>query len=200
VMAIYPGWWGDFPLWFGRPITGVSVRGNVICGGLTKMIYEAVWDALDREGEPSKLREGERVVDAVDLGDVVSEGEHAFRIDGAPGHVAMKLLPHPRRPGTELWDAGRVLPPGARIGVALRGFVPSRSASLLFRLAPPGPGTLAVEVGKEAHLEVTVRPRDGWVELSVLIAADRVEEQLDLHVSAPKTELVLYHLWGIQSD
>ncbi len=47
VMAIYPGWWGDMPAWFGRALDGVSVRGNVICGGLTKMIYRAHWEVLD---------------------------------------------------------------------------------------------------------------------------------------------------------
>jgi hypothetical protein len=93
VMAIYPGWWGDMPAWFGTPIDGVSVRGNVICGGLTKMIYAAHWEALDAGEFPTSLvAESEHVVDDADFGDLLSEADHRYHIDGAPGFVAMKLL------------------------------------------------------------------------------------------------------------
>ena len=71
-MAIYPSWWGDFPLWFGTPLGGVSVRGNVICGGLTKMIYQTHWEALDHSSSPAFSPIG-RLLDEVDPGDVIDE-------------------------------------------------------------------------------------------------------------------------------
>src|SRR2546430_12624155 len=37
--------WGDLPVWFGRRLTEVPVRGNVICGGSEKVIYRADWQA-----------------------------------------------------------------------------------------------------------------------------------------------------------
>ena len=86
VLAIYPGWWGDFPLWFGAPLDGVSVRGNVICGGLTKMIYEARWDALDGGGAPATPSgAGLRAVARIDVADVLSEAEHDYETRGALG-------------------------------------------------------------------------------------------------------------------
>ncbi len=32
-MALYPSWWGDLPILFGRRVASVPVFGNVICGG-----------------------------------------------------------------------------------------------------------------------------------------------------------------------
>jgi hypothetical protein len=66
-MAIYPSWWGDLPLVFGKRLVGVPVFGNVICGGSEKVIYRASWGPLERAARPRLLREGERVVDEVDV-------------------------------------------------------------------------------------------------------------------------------------
>jgi hypothetical protein len=94
VMAIYPTWWGDLPVMFGKRLVSVPVVGNVICGGAEKVIYKADWSALDRAGQPRSLREGERVLDELDVADLISEKAHdyAFPRPGM-GFVAFRVLP-----------------------------------------------------------------------------------------------------------
>jgi hypothetical protein len=80
LLAIYPGWWSDFPLWFGTRVGEVPVRGNVICGGASKVLYRPRWEPLDHSGVPFSLANGERVLDSVDPADLVSEKEHDYRL------------------------------------------------------------------------------------------------------------------------
>jgi disulfide bond formation protein DsbB len=199
VLAIYPGWWGDFPVWFGDPIGGVSVRGNVICGGPTKMIYHARWDPLDGGGAPAvpTLR-GFQTVAQIDVGDVLSEEEHECKVEGAPGFVTMKLLPHPADPSRRLWDGGRVLPPGAALSFTVRRLASARPAELVLRLAPPQDAHLDLEVGGARLARLVVTPKDGWVELSAPIAARHLERDLTVTLRAGGAEVVLYHAWVLQ--
>ncbi|HEX7670830.1 MAG TPA: hypothetical protein VF395_14645, partial [Polyangiaceae bacterium] len=199
VMAIYPGWWGDFPLWFGHPAFGVSVRGNVICGGLTKMVYSADWRALDVEQRPNvRLEPGYHRVDSIDFGDIVSEPDHHYRMTGAPGFVAMKLLECPERASGELWDAGRVVPPGASVEFSLDGFAAGIPARLLVRTAPTVAATLHFRLGGQALGDAELRPSNRWQETFIEIPAGLVTPHLGLSIRADQGEVVLYHLWGVQ--
>lgn len=193
LMAIYPGWWGDFPLWFGKALGGVSVRGNVICGGLTKMVYETRWAALDHGRAPSGPA-FRRVADEVDPGDVVNEKSHRLRVDGAPGFVDMKLLPHPAEPTLELWDAGRVVPPGASLSFTTSANG-TRSRRLVMRLAPAQPALLRVSVAGAPARELELRPTEGWSEQSVDLPPGSAGT---VTVSAEKNEVILYHLWIVE--
>jgi hypothetical protein len=207
VMAIYPSWWGDFPLWFGRELGGVSVRGNVICGGLTKMIYAANWDALDDGHAPATpLEEKEEIVDELDLGDILSEAPHHYAIHGAPGYVGMKLLERPRNadldpysdPPRPLWDAGRVLPPGASIEFTMQGFSSGVPARIWIRSAPSQPASVTVRVGEHALPTVALKGTDGWLEVPVSVPKEDVTGALHVTLSADQNEVTLYHLWGSQ--
>jgi hypothetical protein len=222
VMAIYPGWWGDMPAWFGTPIDGVSVRGNVICGGLTKMIYRSHWEALDTGKAPSTLAPGkERVVDEADFGDLLSEAEHRYRIDGAPGFVSMKLLSASSsgksaaldagrrdavragaasdvKPPPAIWDAGRVVPPGSSLSFSIRGFTKGRGARLVVRTAPSQPAELAVRIDGTELPPVPLDSGDAWYEASIDVPDRLVEKDMTVVVTILKNELVLYHLWGVE--
>lgn len=229
LMAIYPGWWGDMPAWFGTPVDGVSVRGNVICGGLTKMIYRAHWEALDAGNLPSSLSpERETVVDETDFGDLLSEAAHRYRISGAPGFVAMKLLSGssggksaeldddddpdsddsdvPRvavdvkRGGgaAAIWDAGRVVPPGASVTFTLDGFVPQRAARFVVRTAPSQPGELAIRVDDAPLPNVQLRSGDSWYEAGIDVPARFVRKKMTVTLTVLRNETVLYHLWGLE--
>ncbi|MEZ4295196.1 MAG: hypothetical protein R3B70_09495 [Polyangiaceae bacterium] len=115
VMAIYPTWWGDLPLLFGKRITGVPVFGNVICGGSEKVIYRADWSPMDRDGLARSLRPGEAVIDELDTADLVSEKAHNYEFPHpSAGFVAFRLLADPAAPSRDLFDAGRVIAPGQR--------------------------------------------------------------------------------------
>ncbi|HVW28407.1 MAG TPA: hypothetical protein VHC69_23750 [Polyangiaceae bacterium] len=230
IMAIYPSWWGDMPAWFGTPVDGVSVRGNVICGGLTKMIYRAHWEALDAGNVPSSLSpDHERVVDEADLGDLLSEAAHGYRISGAPGFVAMKLLSAPaggksaelddvdadddalrRRsavPGAKdgsgavaIWDAGRVVPPGASITVTLRGFSPEHSVRLVARTAPSQSGALAIRVEGTSLPDVPLKSGDSWYEADIDVPPGLVQGRMTITITVLENEMVLYHLWGLEAQ
>ena len=199
VLAIYPGWWGDFPLWFGHPAFGVSVRGNVICGGLTKMVYSANWRALDFEQRPNlRLAPGDEKVDAIDFGDIVSEPAHRYRIAGAPGFVAMKLLESPERESGELWDAGRVVPPGASVEFSLDGFAAGKAARILVRTAPTAAASLRVRANGRDVGELALRAGNRWQEAFVEVPAAAVTPRIVFSIGAERGEVVLYHLWGVQ--
>jgi hypothetical protein len=201
LMAIYPNWWGDFPLWFGAPLDGVTVRGNVICGGLTKMLYAARWNALDIQQRPvTTVAPMEKVVDAIDFADIISEKAHGYVIDGALGYVAMKLLnaTGPGRP-REVWDAGRITVPGVSIRFTLDGFTPGKDVHLLVRTAPSHPAHVLAAVGKAAPLRVEIRPTDSWVEASIVVPKDQVTARMPVTVTVEGGEVVLYHLWGIEA-
>jgi len=199
LLAIYPGWWGEFPLWFGRPLSGVSVRGNVICGGLTKMLYEARWQALDAGARPvSPVLPGEVRVDEVDFGDLISEAAHAYRMTGAEGFVAMKILPHPDRSAIELWDAGRVVPPGAGLDFVLHGLHRGRAARLVVRTAPPQRASLVFRVGSSPTERRDVDPMDAWQELSVDIPGSEIGDAVSVNVKVERSEVVVYHAWVLE--
>jgi hypothetical protein len=209
IMAIYPGWWGDFPLWFGRPLDGVSVRGNVICGGLTKMMYAARWDALDAGRKPATaLPDHHFLADEVDFGDLLNEAEHGYRITGALGFVAMKLLERPgsggsaekplQSPSRGLWDAGRVVPPGASVSFTLRELTPRAPTALWIRTAPPQPTKLKIQLDGADVSVVSLAAHDGWDEEVVALPAERVGESAVVTIAVEQNEVVLYHLWGVQ--
>ncbi len=199
LLALYPSWWGVFPIWFGHRIGEVPVRGNVICGGVSKVLYEPDWTPLALESQPFELGAGERVVDSVDFGDVVSEEAHGYQLSkrGA-GHVAMKLLPHPSHVENALFDAGRVLGPGVTARFSLSGLQEGQPARLVFRAAPAQPATIRVVLDGEAAQILELEPHDGWVEYSLPLGTERVRSRLDVRLEPVKGFEVLYHLFAVQ--
>jgi hypothetical protein len=196
VLALYPTWWGELPVWFGKRMGGISVRGNVICGGQTKMIYQADWRALDRSAFPA-TRAG-RVVDTLDLADVLSEREHGFELTSAVGFVTMKILAHPVVPAEPLWDAGRILPQGSRARFALRGFEEQKPATVLLRIAPSQRARLAVSIGGGPKKSVELKPQDAWVEMPFEAPASQVGPVLDVVITVEENEAIVYHVFGLQ--
>jgi hypothetical protein len=200
VLAIYPSWWGDFPLWFGRRVDEVPVRGNVICGGASKVLYAPRWESLDKSEEPFSLREGERRVASLDLADLVSERQRGYRwSNGAIGHVLMKLLPNPTLPREDLWDAGRVVPPGVRESFTLTGLDPARKVTLIVRAAPTEPVTLRVEADPGVAVRAELPRKDGWVEQRIELGMPGVSI-LPVRIESEQGEHVLFHVWAVQPE
>jgi hypothetical protein len=200
ILAIYPGWWGDFPLWFGRRIDEVPVRGNVICGGASKVLYQARWDSLDRSEQPFSLLATERRIDGVDLADLVSERQHGYALgNGAIGHVMMKMLPNPAFSREDLWDAGRIVPPGVRQSFTLSGLDPLRPVALILRAAPTETLELALEADPNVAVRAKLPRKDGWLEQRVELGTPGVS-QLSVRIEARNAELVLFHVWAVQPE
>ena len=196
VLALYPSWWGDLPLWFASRIDEVPVTGNVICGGPAKVIYAADWRTLDDAGVPVSAGQDQRIIDSVDIADVLSERAHDYETVGAVGFVTMKVLPHPRRPSSPLWDAGRILPPGSAAQFRLSRARAHERARLLLRVAPAQPATLHVAVDGRGLSPVRLQAQDAWQEVSVEIGS--VGHETSVRVEVKDHETALYHLWVLE--
>jgi len=197
LLAIYPGWWSDFPLWFGTRVGEVPVRGNVICGGASKVFYRPRWEPLDRSGVPYSLAAGERVLDSVDQADLVSEKEHRYALSVKHvGFVFMKLLPNPARPREDLWDAARIVPPGVSESFRLQHLAPEKPLVLVLRSAPTAKTEFDVLSSGKAIAHVKLSPRDGWVETRVVLPPPGSSE-VTLEFGASPTERALFQIWAV---
>lgn len=100
-LALYPNWFGAITSHFGREIDHVTIEHNVICGGPTKVLYEADFSSMDGDAPPAGI-----VLDELDVADVVSERAHAY-VSPAPlgGWTMLDVREH-------VFDGGRVIPEG----------------------------------------------------------------------------------------
>jgi hypothetical protein len=197
VLAIYPSWWGDLPLWFGQEFARVPVRGNVICGGASKVLYRADWSPLEYSGKPLVLAPGERVVDELDPADIVNEREHAYRVGDSTAYVAMKLLLHPKneRP---LWDAGRIVPPGQSEEFELSGIDPRRPVRLVVRAAPAQPVAYRVNIDGRDAGALEFAESDRWVELPLPDFRSE-SSRVQVRFEPSSAERVSYHVFAVQA-
>lgn len=197
LLAIYPGWWSDFPLWFGTRVGEVPVRGNVICGGASKVLYRPRWEPLDRSGVPYSLEPGEHVLDSVDQADLVSEKEHGYALSVKHiGFVFMKLLPNPTRPREDLWDAARIVPPGVSESFRLGHLAAGKSLVLIMRSAPTAKSEFDVSSSGKTLGHVQLTPHDGWVETRVTLPPPGAAE-LTLEFGPSTTERALFQIWAV---
>ena len=126
VMAIYPGWWGEVPDWFGTWQSEVRITQNVICGAEEKVIYTADWSLLapDAGRPPGTLLE-------LDVADLVSEGRHRLAIEPAGQPVVARVLDLPS--DERRWDAGRVLSAEGQLSFRVPTETPAGPAILTLR-------------------------------------------------------------------
>jgi hypothetical protein len=197
LLAIYPSWWDELPLWFGTRLFEVPARGNVICGAPSVVVYKASWDSLIGSGRPSHLAAGARVTAEFDWADVTSEASASYeRMPPSGGRVAVKVLPNPSDPKRDLFDAGRNTPEGTRERFTLSGIEPKQPLALVFRVAPVAARSVPVAIDgiPVGHLEL---PRtDGWAELVLGVPpVDRTSIRVELGESG---ERVFYHVWAVQ--
>lgn len=198
-LALYPSWWEVLPLWFGKRHAEVPVRGNVICGGASKVLYRADWSPLDHSNEPFSVQGTERLIDSVDVADLLSETSHELRVHPrVAGHVAMKILSDPRVTRKGLFDAGRTLHHGVALDFRLTGFRPGEPARLLLRVAPSQTGVLGLSLGGTLLERVVLEPSDEWQEHAVLVPANRVTATLPVRIDSESEEVVLYHVFAVQ--
>jgi hypothetical protein len=196
VFAIYPSWWGDLPSWFGRRLFEVPVRGNVICGGSEKVIYRADWRALDRSAEPRTLLPGERVIDELDVADLVSEREHGYEFPRpSAGFVDAKVLGELEAGQKEMFDAGRRIPRGRSETFLLR-LTEGKKVRLIARTAPEREITARVTADGEPIGALQFQPGDGWREAAVEVPQARGLVRITI---TPETgDWVDHHVWAVE--
>lgn len=202
VFALYPTWWGKFPLWFGRHVTSVWVEGNVICGGAEKAIYAADWRLLNTGVRPATLREGEVVADALDVADIVDERQHTYQFPKPQaGFVDMRVLADPVVPTRDVLDSGRRIPEGRTESFELRSPMSAPSMRLIVRTAPSKAGRVVVTMDGRPIGELPLEPSDGWAEVSLPLPAPLPPGQPVSFTLTPRDVYgwVNYHVWLIAS-
>ena len=111
VLALYPNWFPGITGTFGHETGHVTITDNVMCGGVTKVVYDADWSTLRAPGDgPDEVFEG-TVLDELDVADVVSEAAHGYLSPAPRGGWTLFSV---RTTGTDVrrFDAGRVIPEG----------------------------------------------------------------------------------------
>jgi hypothetical protein len=192
-MAIYPSWWGDLPTVFGRRVADVPVYGNVICGGAEKVIYKADWSALDRSGRPKAIQPGERVLDELDVADLVSEQRHRYTFPHpSMGFVELRVLADPAHPERDLFDAGRVVPAGQAESARVR--VPPAGGRILVRTASGHPNEIEVRVDGRPLGRIPIAPSKGWQEPSIDLPPG-LPAEIDLALVPVEREWLDCHVW-----
>jgi hypothetical protein len=204
VLAIYPSWWGDLPTLFGHLLAEAPVHGNVICGGAAKVIYAADWSALDRGGKPRVLRSGEQILDELDVADLVSEKAHAYKFpQPAMGFVEFRVLGDVIDRRRDLFDAGRLIPPGRSERAHVR--LPERGGRLVVRTAVSRKSSVRVSINGTPIGMLELEPSTGWIEPSMTLPAGLGHEG-ELSIIPVDQEWLDCHVWilatgaGLQAE
>jgi hypothetical protein len=201
LMALYPSWWKDLPLWFGHRLLDVDIAGNLMCGASNNVLYQANWSALDTGNLPESLEPGWHVADELDVADLVSEPAHDFQLSRRQtGFVYMKLLPQRQDPSHDLFDAGRILFNGDNLRFELSQLAPRRPVRLLLRAAPHAPMRCRVISTGHDRGVVSFAVADSWVEAWLDIDSNPTADHMEFKVQAEGSECNLFHIWAIQPD
>ena len=196
VMAIYPSWWGDLPTLFGERLTQVPVVGNVICGGAEKVIYRADWSTFDGAPEPRVMEPDELLVDELDVADLVSEKAHRY-VFPTPGmgFVDFRVLADPTLPTRDLFDAGRVIPPGHSEIAVMRA--PRSGGRVVVRSAVGHRVTLQVRAGGNAIGRITLDPARSWTEASLALPPN-LSPYFQLELTPVDRDWLDCHVWILE--
>lgn len=197
VLAIFPTWWGVLPTWFSK---GVLARfpapGNVICGGYEDVLYEADWSVLGTGDAPRVAHRG-RVVDHVDVADLVSEKRHRY----APptpggGWTEMKVLPDPGDERFDMFDGGRRAAAGLAERFKLWPADPGKPADLIVRSAPWEEARLVVRIGGAEVGRIAWTPGESWVERVVSLPPPVVRDAMEIELACEGPgDCVDFHVW-----
>jgi hypothetical protein len=175
----------------------VSVRGNVICGAVNKVLYAPQWQPLDNSNTPFLRNRNSTIRAELDAADLVSERRASLTMTDTKGVVRMKMLPHPKRNDVDAWDAGRIFTEGSRVDFILVGLHPHADTTLIMRFAPAEAAKLKLVVGGFEQT-VDLSPQDAWVERSVEVPAHVVTGDTPTRLEMLEGRVLLYHLWGLQ--
>ena len=201
LLALYPSWWKELPLWFGRPVLELPIDGNVICGASSKVVYDAEWRGLNFDSPPCFLDPGWRLVDELDVADLVSESNHSYRLsERHSGYVLMKLLPHLRDPSRDLFDAGRILFQNQTASFQLDHLTPGRALRLVVRAAPAEPMRCVVRYDGRDLGQIRLQSKDSWQESGLDVSPALVKSHGKVEILSALGECNLFHIWALQPE
>jgi hypothetical protein len=108
----------------------------------------------------------------------------------------MKLLPDPKHPNEDLWDAARVVPAGVGESFTLRNLQADRPLILILRSAATVKTEFDVEVPGAPTRHVTLEPSDGWLETRVVLPAPHASTAA-LHFGPSSSERASFQIWAV---
>jgi len=200
VLALYPNWFPGITGRFGHETGRVTISDNVICGGVTKGIYDADWQALRGGAEDDAPDEpwGGPLLDELDVADVVSEEAHGYTSPAPRGGWTL-LDVRTDATGRPRFDAGRIIPEGEEESFTLAARAPSDSWVMLRTDLPPASASLRVEVAGMGVVsvpleEAAARQEPRWGLLRARLPG-ALERGARLHVIATRGSLHDFHVW-----
>ena len=204
LIAIFPSWWETLPLFFSSEvIRRFPIVGNVICGDFEHVVYRADWRLLRTGSRPRTIPAQLQVVDDLDVGDLVSERDHAYAYGPTHrnGKVTFEIL-RDVLTDTDVLDAGRRLAPGSFERFALRRAVADRPAYVFVRTAPEGNQQFRVTVRGAGMADrvtpVSLLETGGFIETPIRIEPPMAAElQVEIDAAAG-ADLVDYHVYLAQ--
>lgn len=186
--ALYPNWFPTITGTFGRKVREITIEDNVICGGPTKVLYEADFSALGG-GEARDLgvppSDVVNVMDSLDLADVESERAHDTVLPVPNGGYTTARVFDVG--GRRTFDGGRIVQGGREVSFVPRGV--SGPARVTLR-GDEGGLDVDVRVGR-GECRATAEPAAGFT-----YAACSVEvHEGDRVTLAARREGRTYHVW-----
>lgn len=163
-LAVFPEWFPTITKNFGRETFRITLAHNVISGGPAKVLYRADWEGLGERRPPASVLGAWRVVDEVDVGDVVSERAHRYR-SPAPegGWMDVAIL---EEDGLRLFDAGRIIPSATLETIALH----ARATAFALRTDRVEAPVVVGCDGREATMQEVATPGSAWKYLEAPLA------------------------------
>ena len=192
-MALYPNWFGLITSRFGAEVERVTLTDNLICAGPTKIIYRADWAALDR---PHALAErNPALIDELDVADVISESEHAYR-SPVPngGWTTLEILTDAS--GARRFDGGRIIPAGGNESfriVTSGTSIAAAQARVVVRVDAETRGIRMHTPRGTVDLVVSESPAGTWREASGTIETPVAGDELTLEAAFGQYKN--FHVW-----
>jgi hypothetical protein len=193
-VAVFEDWTDPLPIVgrrLARPaLTPFGPLGPVdgwlrVAGAVDMTLAEADWSGRAGPDRPPARRR--KVVDEVDLGDLVEEEAHrlSIRLPGPLDEPRLRLVRGITPREEERWEGGWLLPPGGRLGVDVDGEL------LIVRLLSADGCTLVAEAdGVEVHRVEIPGDRERFREIRVPWPGGRLELRVEGGFST------VAHVWG----
>jgi hypothetical protein len=182
-----PAWAAVFPAWFGGLArAGVFVDAQArevpvgsISGGRVKVVARLDLARADAADGPPALAHGERVLDMLDLCDLLDERAHALDLRGVLPRPATGVRLGLDGGGVEVLDGVRWLPSGGAFTLRAPAGDPS-PARLVLRVAGRAGRVQVVHPGGRADVDLPDTQASGFGEVTVPLGAVSGEVRIAL--------------------
>lgn len=175
-LFVYPHWMAlDAVL--GEKLTEATVTDQSILGGTTMIAHEARWEVLGRADLPEKPTRG-RLVDELDVADLVSEKEHAYRLFHATAAENVAVT---------VGEGEAMKVDGARLGRTREEFaahlLPGVATTMVARLSSEEGARLVVSAGG-VKLPIVELAAGEFVEVEIPLPGDAVQARTPIRIEA----------------